>query len=133
MVWQKVLLLLGEEHSVETIPMCLEADFAFTYESLLLSLKTGPEPTGPRRNRSNSFHVRTVFSLKVSKCQEESGPRGNQRAPETTPLGTWISGSPGAAPKSPCYGLCLSPVQAELLSWHENISKLPEGFGLQAG
>lgn len=82
MVWQKVLLLLGEKNSVETIPMCLEADFGFTYESLLLSLKTtGPEPTGPRRNQSNSFHVRTVFSLKVSKCQEESGPGGNQRAP----------------------------------------------------
>lgn len=41
--------------------------------------------------------------------------------------------SPGAALKSPCFGLCLSPVQAELLTWHENISKLPEGLGLQAG
>ena len=41
--------------------------------------------------------------------------------------------SPAAALKSPCFGLWLSPVQAELLTWHENISKLPEGLGLQAG
>lgn len=36
--------------------------------------------------------------------------------------------SPGAALKSPRFGLCLSPVQAELLIWHKNISKLPEGL-----
>lgn len=41
--------------------------------------------------------------------------------------------SPGAALKSPCYGLCLSPVRAELLTWYENISNVPEGLGLQAG
>lgn len=142
-VWQKGLLLLGEENSVETIPMCLEADFGFTYESLLLSLKTtGPEPTGPRRNRSNSFHVQYCIFFKGFKMSGRVWP---SREPKGTvdnafgDLGLRVTNlsstieSPGAAPKSPCCGLCLSPVQAELLSWHENISKLSEGLGLQAG
>lgn len=76
-VWQKASLILCVGNSVWTMPMCLEADFGFNYKSLLLSLKQlDLNLLAQEKNLSDLFQVYTVFTLKVSKCQGESGPRG---------------------------------------------------------